>query len=85
MIIIIITSWTYDCDKVDIFESIEEWSEGLIDFEGFGFLWGIGGERGHWLMGNFGRKLGGMDPRLDQVVVVVYWWLPQHFWFITVH
>ena len=33
--------------------------------EGFGFLGGIGGERGHWVMGKFGRKGGGMDPRLD--------------------
>ena len=35
--------------------------------EGFGFLGGIGGERGHWVMGKFGRKGGGMDPRLDRL------------------
>ena len=38
---------------------------GVWGVEGIGFSGGIGGERGHWVMGNFGRKGGGMDPRLD--------------------
>ena len=38
---------------------------GVWGVEEFGFLGGIGGERGHWVMGKFGRKGGGMDPRLD--------------------
>ena len=38
---------------------------GVWGVEGIGFSGGIGGERGHWVMGNFGRKGGGVDPRLD--------------------
>ena len=50
--------------------------------EGFGFLGGIGGERGHWVMGKFGRKGGGIDPRHKDTDWVLKWVLVRNaaFW-----
>ena len=38
--------------------------------EGFGFLGGIGGERGHWVMGKFGEEEWTQDWNQDTQIQI---------------